>query len=131
MTDTLKRGITPAQIEALYPIVIDVYKGRKTLEEGVKDIYSVGDEMREKTAKFYINFFVKLKKGESHKDGTGPSISSTRYFLTKILSDNGANGLKTTLESLWNYIEYYEKAKGGYKLERFRAIHAEFSEKLK
>ncbi len=125
----MTRGIKDSQIEALYRIVKYDHSDPKKLKDGVKHLVKKTG-MSEANARFYINFFVKLKKGECHKSGTGPSGHALRCFFNKTLTDCGDDSLKIALESLWSYIEYYEN-KSGVSIPGFRAIHEEFSEKLK
>ncbi len=124
------KTVTTDVIQEIYPTAIAVHKGHKKLEDGVEHLVKEAG-MNEGTAKIYIKFFVKLKEGELHQNKMAGNIPATSYFLKKTLADNGKDDLRIALISLWKYIEYYEGLKGGHSLPGFRAIHEEFSAKLK
>ncbi len=127
------KKVTMDVIREIYPTAIAVHKGHKELEDGVEHLVKEAG-MNEGTAEIYIRFFVKLKEGELHQNKMAGNIPATRYFFEKISDfshDNSKNGLKNALKSLMDYIEYYEGLEGGHPLPGFRAIHEEFSAKLK
>ena len=127
MIDREEKQRAETKIQEMYPVVINVCKEPKTIKDGVKHLVTKL-EMNPNTARTYINFFVKIKKGASHKSTWGPNKHVTYCFFERIFSDNKDN-LESVLESLWNFIEYNEPRRG-YTLKDFRAIHEEFSAKL-
>ena len=124
-----RNKVTMAMIKEIYPIARDVYEERKILNDGVKQI-AEETGMNRGNASVYIRFVVKLKEGELHRDKMAVNLMAASYFLKNILADDGKDGLKVALESLWKYIEYAEEKFRHNGLEGFRRIHAEFSEKL-
>ena len=129
MANNEKKQTARDKIQIIYPIVVDVYKGRRTLNDGAD--YLVEEMgMNQTTAKFYIAFFLHLKKGTVDESTRGPTNVLTYCFFEKILADDGKEGLKIALKSLWECIEYTERVRD-YTMVGFRAIHEEFSAKLK
>ena len=129
MANNEKKQIEKDKIQIIYPIVVDVYKGRRTLNDSAD--YLVEEMgMNQTTAKFYIAFFLHLKKGTVDESTRGPTNGLTHCFFEKILADDGKEGLKIALKSLWGCIEYTERVRD-YTMVGFRAIHEEFSAKLK
>ncbi len=129
MANNEKNRITIVEIKEIYPIARDVFEGRKTLDDGVE--YLVKDvEMNKGNAENYINFIIRLKKGDPPPDMRGVNILAADYFLGGIFADDGKSDLRIALESFSAHIEYYEKIRKC-KLRGFRRIREKFLAKLK
>ncbi len=120
--------ITDALIPTIQYIVKEFCEGRITLRDAVN--YLVGKMgINPTTARIHLEFFKTMSGGYLYKSTRGPNIPSVRYFFEEIIGDN-KEGLKSALKSLWDCIEYTEPRRN-YTLKGFRAIHVEFSAKLK
>ena len=132
MPNARRKPIREAQFHEVYIIATDIYKGQKTIEDGVEHLVKNAG-MNESSAKIYIAFFIQLKQGGLYKNKMKANNIAIRYFLEKISDDCGEDGLRTALISLWNWIKYYEGLPnaGMIELDRVKDIHAEFFAKLK
>ncbi len=110
----------------IYPILIDVYKEPKRLNDGANQIEKETGRSNG-FAKNCIKFFVNLKKGECNKDAWGPSEDAIRFFFEKTRIDDGADGLRVAIEALRKYIEHHAKH---HNSNNYKALCQEFSAKL-
>ncbi len=114
------------QINAMYNIARDVYKGHKKLEQAVECL----DEhwgVPFGTSRMYIGAFISLKDGRLYKEMHIPVLC---YFLEQILIDDDKAGLMIALNALSWHIDFFEKTLKQPRKENLRNIHQEFSKKL-
>ncbi len=122
------KKITMDIIQKIYFVASDVYKGRIELENGLWYLVKNAN-MNRSSAIIYIKFFLQLKKGDLYKSKMRANNIAIRYFLEKILADDGRDELRIALISLWKWIKYYERLPNAsmIELEKVKKIHAEFS----
>ncbi len=106
--ETGKKPITIVEIEKIYPLAKNVYEGKKELNDAVETLKTVAG-MNPTSAKIYIGFFLKLKKGELHRNKMTANSKAVDYFLKQILANDGKGGLETALDSLCQHIEYRKR----------------------
>lgn len=94
-----------------------------SLQKGAEILSKLG--MNRNSAIDYIYLYSNLIQGKLYTRTS--NAYGTKYYLTKIYEENGAEGLENGLLSLLQHIEYYEE-KTGVKLNKQRSIHESFLE---
>ncbi len=108
LQETGKKQIAIDEIEKIYPLAKNVYEGKKELNDAVETLKTEAG-MNPTSAKIYIGFFLKLKKGELHRNKMTANREAVRYFLEKIHANDGKGDLETALDSLQQHIKYREE----------------------
>ena len=102
------KSITIDEIKKIYPLAKSVSEGSKELKDAVSRLETEAG-MNPTSAKIYIGFFLKLKKGELHRNKMTANREAVRYFLEKIHANDGKGDLETALDSLQQHIKYREE----------------------
>lgn len=110
-------------IEAAYQKAKQVFNKELTQTAAAKQLFQ-NHGINENSAKIMLAVYKKLISGRGFKRAL--SAPDTRYFLERILAENGSNSLIKPLAALWKHIEYYEQ-KNDVSLNAMREVALKFS----
>lgn len=113
--------ITLSHIEKSYEIAVKVYKDKISLKKGLDILVNFG--MNRNSASDYVYNYGCMVEGKLMTRNA--SITGTRYYLEKILKDNGTKGLENALISLSRHLDYYEQVSQT-KVVKRREIYDKF-----
>jgi len=100
--------ITNEMVHASYDISKKIFIGELSSEEGVNTLHSQYG-MNENSASYYIDNYKCMIIGEEYS--MTMNEYATKYYLIKILLDNGSDKLKIVLSAVKNHLEHQEKNK--------------------
>ena len=105
----MRNKITIEEIEMLFEYAKQVHSNSITLTDAVNELSKEGINKRSAVA--YLYNYSHMRKGELFtRTINAPAM---RFYLDKILDENGVDSLNTALQSLSSHIEYYENAQRG------------------
>jgi hypothetical protein len=96
--------ITNALVHQSYEIGKRVYAGELSQQDGIIVLQQSG--MKESSAYHYLRAYICMMRGEFYSKTI--NIYATKYYLGKILSDNGKKGLARALEAVRQHLDYQE-----------------------
>jgi 5-methylcytosine-specific restriction protein A len=114
--------ITNAMVHASYEISKRVYAGNLEQQTGA-NILNNEFGMDRGSAKDYIHNYEHMIRGERYSRTMNEY--ATKYYLTKILLDNGQRQLENALESVRQHLEY-QYANGYNHLENIERLYEKF-----
>jgi len=100
--------ITLDKIKILYEVAKKVYLKQITQKEALTELQH--QNINRNSANDYLYCYASLVEGRSFNRTM--NITATKYFLEKILEDNGIKLLLNALQSLSLHIDYYENISG-------------------
>jgi hypothetical protein len=115
-------GITNEMVHASYEISKRVYANNLGQQEG-SNILTTEFGMNKDSAMRYIHNYKCMMDGENYT--WTMNEYATKYYLTKILLDNGQGQLETALESVRQHLEY-QHANGHNRLENIEMLYEKF-----
>jgi 5-methylcytosine-specific restriction enzyme A len=118
--------ITNDQIHKTFEVGKKIHLNLMSLSEGTESLTSMG--MKKSSGLDYIYAYSNLIQGKLFTR----TINSygTEYYLERIYNENGNNGLKTALLSLYQHIEYFEETSGA-SVKKGREIYEKYYQLVK
>lgn len=117
---------TNEQIYKAYEIAKKVHLNEMSVSEGANELENTG--MKKNSGLDYIYAYSKLIQGKLYTRTI--NAFATDYYLNRILEENGENGLKIALLSLYQHIEYYEETSGA-SVKKGREIYEKYFQLVK
>ncbi len=117
---------TPEMMSECYRLGKDIFEGRAELNDSL-DYLATDMGMHRGSATMIVGAFTAMRTGERYTRTV--SNPTTKYFLERIFTDYGEDGLRMALNAVWKNITYHEDFLDG-KKEGTRKIHAQFSAKI-
>lgn len=118
--------ITHAHIKETFEIATQVYDGILDRKKGLDILSSKG--MNGNSASDYINNYKCMRNGKIFTRTS--NVYSTKYFLGKIYSKYGLEGLEKALMSLSYHLEYYEQKSNAKVVKKWK-VYNNYLQKLK
>jgi len=114
------RKTTNEQIHKAFEVAKKIYLNEMSVSEGANELANTG--MKKSSGLDYIYAYSKLIQGKLYTRTI--NAYATDYYLDRIFKENGGNGLKIALLSLYQHIEYYEETSGA-SVKKGREIYEE------
>ena len=109
----MRNKITIEEIEMLFEYAKQVHSNSITLTDALNELSKKG--INERSAKIYLSNYSHMLKGELFTQTI--NALAVRFYLDKILDENGVDSLNNALQSLSFHIDYYKNAQKGKVIE--------------
>jgi hypothetical protein len=115
--------ISAAQVQQAYLAAKRAIDGEVSTSDAVRYLTS-HHGLNSSTANTFVRVLGKMLTGQLFTRGL--ALAPTRYYLERILADNGRTGLSHALDALMQHINYYENRRS-VNMNGLRDIHRTFS----
>lgn len=117
--------LTFEMVQSCYENADLVSNGEKTFDEAIKYLTGKDLGMNERTARYYINAYLCMRKGETYTMTI--NVMATEFYLGNILNKYGKEELRKALTAVKGQIDYYSKSSSRKKLPTIEFAYEMFS----